>query len=58
MSSSSIWLIDGTLSVATTLGQSEPESNGNKGVIHIPQNSKTGASPSDGLMSYLGHLLG
>ena len=26
-----------------------------KGFLHIPQISKAGASPSDGLVSYLGH---
>ena len=41
-----------------TLGQSGPGSNGNEGVLLIPQGSRTGASPSDGLVSYLGHLLG
>ena len=29
--------MDRTLSGATTLGQSRPGSNGNKGVLHIPQ---------------------
>ena len=57
MSNSSIWLIDRTQSDATTPGQSGPGNNGNEGVLHIPQNSKTGASPSNGLMSYPGHLL-
>ena len=32
---SSIWPIDRTLSGATTPGQSEPESDGNEGVLHI-----------------------
>ena len=32
---------------ATTLGQSRTGSNGNEGVFHIPQNYKSGASPSD-----------
>ena len=32
---------------ATTLDQSEPGSNGNEGVLYIPQSSRTGASPSD-----------
>ena len=37
--SSSIWFIDGTLTFTTTvLGQSEPESNGDEVVLHIPQN--------------------
>ena len=47
-----------TLSGATTPGQSEPWCNGNKGVVCIPQSSSiTGASPSDWLVSYLGHSL-
>ena len=33
----SIWIIDKTQSGATTLDQTEPESNGNEGVLHIPQ---------------------
>ena len=42
-----------------TMGRSESVSNGNKGVLHIPQNSSiTGASPSDYLVSYPGHSLG
>ena len=45
-------LIDSTLSGASTPGQSGPGSNDNEGVLHIPQNSRTGASPSDGLRSY------
>ena len=53
-----IWPIDRTLSGATTLGQSGPGSNGNDGVLHIPQISKAGASPSVCFMLYLGHLLG
>ena len=52
MSNSSILLIDRTQSSATTLGQSVPGSNGNKGVLLIPQNSMTAASPSEGLMSF------
>ena len=56
MSDDSIWPIDGTLSGATTLGQSGPGSNGNEGVLHIPQSSSvTGASSSDCLMSYPGN---
>ena len=34
---SSIWPIDGSLTGTTTLGQSGPGSNGNEGVLHIPQ---------------------
>ena len=33
---SSIWLIDRTLSGATTPGQSGPGSDDNEGVLHIP----------------------
>ena len=51
--------IDKTLSGATTLGQSGPGSDGNEGVLHIPQRSSiTGTSPSDCSVWYLGHLLG
>ena len=49
----------GPLSSAITPGQYGPGSDGNEGELHIPQNSSiTGTSPSDCLMSYLGHLLG
>ena len=44
-----------TLSGATTLGQSGPWSSGNEGVLHIPQSSWTGVSPSDCLVSYPRH---
>ena len=55
---SSIWSIDRTLSGATTPDQSGPGSDGNEGVLHIPQSSTiTGTSPSDCLVSYPGHLL-
>ena len=57
MSNSSIWPIDKTLSGATTAGQSGFGSNGNEGVVHIPQRSKTRASISDCIRSYLGHSL-
>ena len=53
----SIWLIDKFLPGANTLGQSKPGTNGNEGVLHIPQSSKAGALPSDSLMSYSEHLL-
>ena len=44
------------LSGATIPGQSGPRSNGNKGVLRIPQSSSiTRASPSDCLVSYPGH---
>ena len=49
------WLIDGTKSVATPLVQRGPGSNDNEGVLHVPQSSKIGALPSDGLLSYPGH---
>ena len=55
LSNISIRFIDRT--GTTTPDQSGPESNSNEGVLHIPQNSKTGALPSDGLMSCSGHLL-
>ena len=37
MSNNSIWSIDRTLLGATTLGLSEPGSNGYEGVLYIPQ---------------------
>ena len=55
-SNSYIWSIDGTLT-DTILGQSEPGSNSTEGILHIPQSSRTGASPSDSLMSYPGCYL-
>ena len=59
MLTSSIWLIDRNLSDATNLSQSGSGSDGNEGVLRISQSfSITGASPSDGLISYIGHLLG
>ena len=59
MQYSSIWLIDRTLSGATTLDQSGPGRDGNEEVLHIPQSSSiTGALPSKFLVSYPGHLLG
>ena len=54
---SSIWPLDGTLTGTTTLGPRGTRSNDSQGVFHIPQSSTTGASPWDGLVSYLGHLL-
>ena len=51
--------IDRALSGATIPGQSGPGSNGNEGVVCIPQSpgiSET--SSSDCLVSYLGHSLG
>ena len=41
------WAIDGTIEGITTSGQSEPGSNGNEEVLHIPQSSRTGTSLSD-----------
>ena len=58
MQFSSIWPIDRALSGATTPGQSGPGSNGNEGVLYIPESSSiTRTSPSDCLVSYLGHWL-
>ena len=54
---SSIWHIVGTLLGTATLGQSGPWSNGNEGVLPIPQSPQTGALPSDSFLSYTGHLL-
>ena len=54
-----VWPIDRTLSGAITSGQSETGSDGNEGMLSIPQNSRvTGTSPSDYLVSYLGNSLG
>ena len=56
---SSVWPIDSNLSGAATLGQREPGSDGNKGILGIHENfSITGASPSGCLVSYPGHPLG
>ena len=53
MSSSSIWSIDRALSGATTPCQNGPGSNGNEGVLPVPQiSSFTGTSPADCFMSY------
>ena len=55
---SSIWSIDRTLSGATTLSQSEPGSEGNEGVLRIPQSSNIiGTSASDCLVSCPGYSL-
>ena len=43
------WLICHKTQPNQTLSQSGPGSNGNEGVLRIPQSSMTGASPSDGL---------
>ena len=59
MQFNSIWPIDRTLSGATTPGQSGPGSDGNEGMLRIPQSSNlTGTSPWDCLVSYLGLSLG
>ena len=51
-----IWPIDKTLSGATTPSQSRPVSDGNEGVLRIPESSCiTGTSPSYCLVSYQGH---
>ena len=48
-----------TLSGATTSGQRGSGSDWNEGVLQISQSSTIiGASPSDCLVSYLGHSLG
>ena len=52
-----IYSTDNALSDATTLVQSGPGSNGNEGVLCIPQSSKTGDSLSDGSMSYAAHSM-
>ena len=58
MQFSSIRPIDRALSGATIPGQSGPGSNGNEGVLRIPESSSiSGTSPSDCLVSYLGHSL-
>ena len=49
----SIWLVDVTLSGATTLGQSGSGSDGNEQVLRIPQSSNITVSlSSDCLVSY------
>ena len=59
MSSTSIWLIDRSLSGLTTSSKSGPGSDGNEGVLcNLQRSSITGSSPSDCLVSYPGHLLG
>ena len=56
MLDSSIWPISRTGD--NSPGHCEPGSNDNEGILLIPQRSSiTGASPSDCLMSYLGHSL-
>ena len=51
--------MDRALLGATIPGQSGPGSNGNEGVLYIPQSSNiTETLPSDCLESYTGHSLG
>ena len=58
MQFSSILPIDWTLPGATTLGQSGTGSDGNEGVLRIPQSySITGTSPWDCLVSYPEHSM-
>ena len=58
MLNSPFWLIDRALSGATTPGQSGPGSDGNEGVLRIPQSfSITRAEQSDCLVSCTGHAL-
>ena len=55
---SSIWPLDRTLSGATIPCQRGPGSDGNEGVLSIPQSySITGTLPSYCLVSYPGHSL-
>ena len=53
-----LWPIEKTLSGATTPGQSGPGRNYHVDVLHISQCSRTGTSPSDGIVSHAGHSLG
>ena len=56
MWNSSIWPIGRTFSGATPLGQTEPGSDGNEGVLCIPQRSSiTEASQPDCLVPYPGY---
>ena len=54
---SSIWHLVGTWTGTTSLNQSGLGSNSNKGILHISQSTRGGASHSDSLESYLGHSL-
>ena len=54
-----IWLINRTLSDAATPSQNWPWSDGNEGVLGIPQSSSIiGTSPSDCFVSYARNSLG
>ena len=44
--------IDETITSTITLGQSGPGSNGNEGVLHIPQNFRTVSSSSDAVQCH------
>ena len=46
---SSIWPRHGTLTGITTLDQSEPKSNGNKGILNIPQTLRLEPLPTDAI---------
>ena len=52
-----VQLINGTQTPTITLSQRGPENHCNEKLLHIDQSSITGASPSDGLVSYSAHLL-
>ena len=55
MSNSSIWPMDRTLSSSMTPGLNGPGSDGNEGILRIPQSfSITEVSPSDCLVYSLG----
>ena len=54
---SSIWSKDGTLRGTAIPGQREPGINGNEGVLHIFQSSRTEASTSRDLVSHLVQFL-
>ena len=43
------------MTLTGTMWQSRPGSNDSEGVHHIPQSSRTRASPSDALVSYSGY---
>ena len=58
LNNTSVWPIHRRFSVATSPGKNRQRSNGNEGVLHIPQNSRDGTSQSDSLMIYKGHSLG
>ena len=43
----SIWPTDGTLTDTSTPSQNGPGSNGDEGIVHIPQSFRTGTSLPD-----------